>query len=967
MVIMRVVSAGRRAASDLYSSGGVWRQYRIARARAIARAAAGAVLLLAAVTGLPIALLLLQRPLLDGFDLAAVVAQPMSAALLAVLGVAGGWLLWLWLVTATVLDVARAVRRHGTPRLLPAPLHAALASMAGILVTATGPDAAHAAAAPAAAVHAPAAATGGTTAAPQAVAGPDPATWARPAATDAAHAGHAAAPTLGNPLASYQVRRGDWLGAISDRYLGDFDRYPELQRLNPGLIRDSAGRRGPDHIEAGWRLILPADAVDRGPRRHATGTSTTATGTEATTAGGGQAADIATPGTTAPPSTAIATPAPSGQPGTATASPAGTPPSPSGSATAAQQQAGRASSRLPGGWLSLPIIAGVAAATVWLRRRRPGRRAGLGDRRTEHQPPALRRRSTPHDADPAPADRSQPDDGRPGPVHPNREHQSRSDADTGLVQAVGWPEPAARVLTGPGAHDAARGLLVTTLTATGDLGDHGQVVVPAETLAALFPDVTDRIAAQPRLHVTASLPEAVTVLETLLIRRHRHQDDRDTGTPDPTTPTTPANAPVLLVTHPPQPDHRARLRAVLQLGAPLQITAVVLGPWPDAEPWTVHADGHTDHPGQHLLLLDPTTARHLLDTSTPPSPNEPPQTAADRPNRAAAQPTGQAVHLRQPPAATAAAAARGDRHPAAETDPVPTPSVLRPDPATPHQSATLPGATPTPGSSSGDGSALTLPVRIRLLGAVAIVHRDGHPVTGMRQHARELLVYLAVHRGGADLTDIMEALWPTATMRRAAQRLSTDTADLRRHLRDAAGQPRRNAAANHNKIEPVVNTGGRYHLNPDVADVDLWHLDDALHAAAASTDPHTQIERLRDAMHAHTGALADGYDYDWIDQFREHTLRQGIHARVRLAGLLAPTDPRTAADLLQAAADLDPLHEDLAGRAMRALATIGDTAAVAHRLDHLRAALATIGETPSTDTITLATDLCQPHVPSPST
>jgi len=61
---------------------------------------------------------------------------------------------------------------------------------------------------------------------------------------------------------------------IAERYLGDPQRYPEIAELNP----EHADRHGnyPDHIEPGWTLRLPADATDRGPIPHATGSATPA-------------------------------------------------------------------------------------------------------------------------------------------------------------------------------------------------------------------------------------------------------------------------------------------------------------------------------------------------------------------------------------------------------------------------------------------------------------------------------------------------------------------------------------------------------------------------------------------------------------------------------------------------------------------------------------------------------------------
>jgi LysM repeat protein len=61
----------------------------------------------------------------------------------------------------------------------------------------------------------------------------------------------------------YRVERGDYLGHIADRYLGDFDQYPELAKLNK--------IRNPDRIKPGQLLKMPTDARDHGLRPHATG------------------------------------------------------------------------------------------------------------------------------------------------------------------------------------------------------------------------------------------------------------------------------------------------------------------------------------------------------------------------------------------------------------------------------------------------------------------------------------------------------------------------------------------------------------------------------------------------------------------------------------------------------------------------------------------------------------------------
>ncbi|MDR7278857.1 LysM peptidoglycan-binding domain-containing protein [Catenuloplanes atrovinosus] len=114
----------------------------------------------------------------------------------------------------------------------------------------------------------------------------------------------------GDPV--YRVEQDDYLGAIADRYLGDFERYPELAQLN--------GIDDPDVIRAGDFLHLPENAKDRGVREHATGlvdapppVTATPPGTapdvtDPTPAAPGGAATPA-PGTSAP-STSAPTPAP---------------------------------------------------------------------------------------------------------------------------------------------------------------------------------------------------------------------------------------------------------------------------------------------------------------------------------------------------------------------------------------------------------------------------------------------------------------------------------------------------------------------------------------------------------------------------------------------------------------------------------------------------------------------------------
>lgn len=104
-------------------------------------------------------------------------------------------------------------------------------------------------------------------------------TYATPAAPSTSTAATATiavtAPTVTTPVtqtaepdreqpATYQVRKGDYLTTISDRLLGDEDRYTEIAELNPSI-------KNPDLIRPGQQFVLPDDARDHGVRQHATG------------------------------------------------------------------------------------------------------------------------------------------------------------------------------------------------------------------------------------------------------------------------------------------------------------------------------------------------------------------------------------------------------------------------------------------------------------------------------------------------------------------------------------------------------------------------------------------------------------------------------------------------------------------------------------------------------------------------
>jgi hypothetical protein len=178
---------------------------------------------------------------------------------LVLLAVWAGWALFTYFVTVEAVAAIRGVR---APRIkLATPLHSVAAGLVGATATALTSAAAHAAPPAAAPVI------------PVAVA-PDRAAPTPPPAGELSS--DQATTSVGTPapgrvaaLARYVVARDDYLSGIAARFLGDPDAYPRIQALNPDLEqRDS---RFPNHIEPGWTIVLPADAIDSGRTAHATG------------------------------------------------------------------------------------------------------------------------------------------------------------------------------------------------------------------------------------------------------------------------------------------------------------------------------------------------------------------------------------------------------------------------------------------------------------------------------------------------------------------------------------------------------------------------------------------------------------------------------------------------------------------------------------------------------------------------
>lgn len=903
------------------------------------------------------------------------------------------WPLWLLFSLSVVVEAAATVRGVQARRV---PLLSPIQGLAAALVAGltAGVVAAAAPAVPLAAslVDAP----------PNAAVAAITAPAAAPAMVPAAYTTAAEPSTTVEPTTTkmvYRIAPGDWLWHIADRFLGNPERYTEIADLNPNLERRD--QRFPDHIEATWELALPADAHDRGPRPHASGTIISPNPADTAPVPPPAPADTtpppdSSPSTTPPDSSGSPSAAPS-----ADQSPSATPtpllppdpdgvfippsPSPSGSATSpSPSNAGTSTSSSPpatpppsstpsapaspptdqqtpaeapgwiqvaGGFIGVGLATGLlyAVAMVWRRRRNaykpsPITSPVLDD--PDLTPPlashtrirqALRRQDPQHVPPPPPK------------VPTVREYTSADIkpplppvGPTGAELAAVPPAPVTVGLgmTGPGALDAARALLVATLTSgTPDDPDaQGGTVIPASTLATLLGVSAVDLGPMQRLTVAPSFADALVLIEEEIIRRSRILTEHDAADVTALRASSALAEPLpqlLLITDQPDEGWHARLATAIRLGKTVEIGAAIIGDWPHGTTLTVAADGTTNaDDGQRVAVLDTAAATDMLTMlreahgDTPPPAPAQPQTP---------QPDADSDHDTEPPADS-------------DHDDVPDHD---------EKHATVEMNT----QAADTGRPANTAVAVGVLGTPTILGADGTPVRGLRAKSLELLVYLAVHRNGAPLAEIMEAIWPDATLRRASERLSTCVANLRGVIRSAAepNQDGNSGAAGSGKkrqqLEPVVNTGGHYHLDPAIVDVDWWRVLDAYAQVATTEDDEAKLRHLQAAIAATSGGLADGMDYEWIDLDREHARRHLVKIYAQAADLIAVRDPHQSSALCDTACQLDPLSDELARRAMRAAAVLGDAEAIRHRLATLRRELETAGIDLDPETEQFAADL----------
>jgi len=215
---------------------------------------------------------------------------------------------------------------------------------------------------------------------------------------------------------------------------------------------------------------------------------------------------------------------------------------------------------------------------------------------------------------------------------------------------------------------------------------------------------------------------------------------------------------------------------------------------------------------------------------------------------------------------------------------------------------------------------------IRLLGGFA-VQVDGADVpddSWRLRKARALVKLLALAPGQRlHREQVFEALWPGRDDARALTNKLHQALYAARRALDTAGA---DGAATLALRDDVLS------LNGDV-EIDAVRLEAAVAAARAAGT----ADAYQDALaHAHGELLPEDRYEDWTGDRRDALRVLVTTAHLELAALL---EPDAAAEVLQRALVLDPLHEGATRQLMRAYAAAGRRQRALEAFEHLRGAL----------------------------
>jgi DNA-binding SARP family transcriptional activator/LysM repeat protein len=713
------------------------------------------------------------------------------------------------------------------------------------------------------------------------------------------------------------VVNGDSLWGIAEHHFGDPQRWKEIYELNRYRVQpDGKVLTDPDFIRPGWILTVPVGAVDA--------SETSAPDDPVASA----------PSSRPLPQAQIPTPQPPAQAEQTAPTPSALPsPTPTSTPTAEVHQAPAVVRRpiavhLPtGGYVSLTLGAGLAAALaaasvrsrVYARRRAPGEPRPETERLGKPEAALLQAAATlgyGRGTDPYV---DEPGDGIP--QIPRTLAPLRAPIAVYIGNRHGQPIPLRQVATGglgllgDGAHDAARALLASALSAGGFLAGSAvyQVVTTTEDLYTLTGTrLSGRV--NDRLAVYDTLAEALIAIAASETERT-------------------AQRPLLVAT--------ASTATTLNTALAGDVEAVLLGCRDAATVAEVDSTGTIAASGAAAAILDEAQSYRLSQDEA--------RALMDRMLAAAPAAEPELVAVPEIPAQTG--------HPTAPEPSAPTaPDAIGLPVPYPEQTAAAP---PVPPQASGARRvAPEAALSINVLGPLQVKTADRDATALFRPLTAAILIQLALNPRGITRTTLAADLWPDLDLEpeARAKRFKATLSHVRTALAEACG-----TKADHiHEARPARFLT----LNPDLITVDAWRFDQLLDTTRPTTGRQSpeHATGLLEAIGLHRGAIAHGHEHTdpkrvtdeaWLAPHREAYFHKLIDAHTDAATLLRPTDPDRAIDLVERAAELEPWNHTLSEQIIEIHAEQGHHHAAARRLAILTDHLAHLGMRPSPNIVAL--------------
>ncbi|MFB4302235.1 BTAD domain-containing putative transcriptional regulator [Actinomadura sp. NTSP31] len=711
-----------------------------------------------------------------------------------------------------------------------------------------------------------------------------------------------------HPWRTHIVKRGETLWDLARRTYGSGTLYPKIFKTSQDVHQPHGlpALTEPDLVRPGQRVLLPRSGTHEAPPSKAGSHS----GHEAGHSSGTRSlAPTGSPASASkPPQVQAPVVAPPAEPSGSTAS------------TALHDQDGHHSPleiSLPSGsriGVGLAAVLSVAVAATRLHRRR-------------RRPLTLEPDSPPSPAEepPIPAPvlkahqvhlKTHADRGAPVPSDPDIAYKDMLAAHPDQIVLGSRDGNAIPVsfaglnlgLTGDGGHAVARAITIELLAQARRY--RAEVIIPRADAQTLFPgaEIIGLGAEIGGLIVTPSLREATDRVEAEFFRRGRlilTSEVSDVPGFRAYDECEPLETMLLVASAPPDGDV---LPAIAALGRRYCIGALVLGAWPSGTTVELAADATvTDADGPDAARFSGARMFHLTTDDA---------TDMLRTLRTA---TGNEPDLATPPAST-------DDAPEPEAQPGP---------------AMVPPPRPS-------GEERCRPVRLNVLGHVSLHTLDGPINTGLRRRARDLLAYLSLHPDGVTRDQAIADLWPDESPGGVVAQFNTAVNNIRGVLRNTTGleEPRY-----------ILHSAGRYRIDSDVLDVDLWELMAALAAAGPGTDDDARAEALFRVGDLYTGEFASALDGVWAQTQREYLRRTVGDALAHLTRIIQEDDPERALAVLERAIEHDAFTEPLYRHIMRLQARLGRPDAVRRTYGLLESRLVEIDAEPEEETSQLVRSL----------